>query len=93
VSSRYVGRRALRGALLPLTHWEFFGATSLVEVTGYLEVAKPGSYELAASSEDRFVLWLQDWWLHMAEADTVASPGLPPDAWTARVNFTDPGEF
>lgn len=79
--------------VFPLTHWEFFGATSLVEVAGYIQVDTAGVHQLAASSEDRFVLWLQDWWLHMqAEADP-GSLGLTPDAWTARVNFTQPGEL
>lgn len=89
---RYVGRRTLKPPVFPLTHWEFFGATSLVELVGYLDVSAPGDYVIAASSEDRFVLWLQDWWLHMQEEDAPASAVLGDNSWTARVNFTAPGE-
>jgi hypothetical protein len=57
----------------------------MVELTGYLDVQVPGTYVLAASSEDRFVLWLQDWWLHMQEAEWGYA------TWTVRANFTAPG--
>jgi hypothetical protein len=78
--------------MFPLTRWEFFGATSIVELVGYLDVSAPGDYVIAASSEDRFVLWLQDWWLHMQEADSQAAAVLAGNSWTAGVNFTAPGE-
>jgi hypothetical protein len=84
---RYVARKALKPPGFPITRWEFYGSTSLMEATAYVDVSVPGVYELAASSEDRFVLWLQDWWLHMQEA-----PERGPGSWTARVNFEAPGE-
>jgi hypothetical protein len=88
---RFVGRKVVKPQAFPITRWEFYGSTSLVEMAGYLEVPALGSYEFAVSSEDRFVLWLQDWWLHMQEADDEAT-GLPPGSWTAKVNFAAKGE-
>lgn len=88
---RFVGRKVIKPQAFPITRWEFYGSTSLVEVAGYLEVPAPGSYEFAVSSEDRFVLWLQDWWLHMQEAGDDAT-GLPSGSWTTRVNFAARGE-
>jgi hypothetical protein len=86
-ATRYVARKALKPPGFPITRWEFYGSTSLLEATAYLDVSVPGVYELAASSEDRFMLWLQDWWLHMREA-----PERGPGSWIARINFVAPGE-
>lgn len=85
VARRYVARKAFKPSAFPISHWEFTGATAMVELTGYLDVQVPGTYVLAAFSEDRFVLWLQDWWLHMQEAEWGYA------TWTARANFTAPG--
>lgn len=84
-ATRYVARKALKPPGFPITRWEFYGSTSLLEATAYLDVSVPGVYELAASSEDRFMLWLQDWWLHMQEAEWGYA------TWTVRANFTAPG--
>lgn len=88
---RYVGRKAIKPQAFPITRWEFYGATSLVEITGYLDISTPGAYDLGISSEDRFVVWLQDWWLHMQEA--APGEGLAPGWWRQRVNFASPGEL
>ncbi len=87
---RYVARKTVKPQAFPLTRWEFFGSTSLLEMAGYLDVPTPGSYEIAATSEDRFVVWLQDWWLHRKEAS--ADSGLPQGSWKARANFATSGE-
>lgn len=84
----YVSRKAVKPpSAFPINRWEFTGATAMVELTGYLDVQVPGTYVLAASSEDRFVLWLQDWWLHMQEAEWGYA------TWTVRANFTAPGLY
>jgi hypothetical protein len=91
----FVARKALNtSAPFPLSDWEFFGYTSLVEVEGFVVVQNPGNYSLAVSSKDKFILWLQDKWLAMRVIGE-AGPGLGLDAdvWTAGVLFTQPGEL
>jgi hypothetical protein len=90
----FVARKALNtSSPFPLSDWEFFGYTSLVEVEGFVVVQNPGNYSIAASSKDKFIVWLQDKWLSMREIGE-AGPGLglEPEAWTAGVLFTEPGE-
>ncbi|WIA34710.1 hypothetical protein OEZ86_013021 [Tetradesmus obliquus] len=91
----FVARKALNtSSPFPLSDWEFFGYTSLVEVEGFVAVQNPGNYSLAVSSKDKFVVWLQDKWLAM-RAIGEAGPGLGVDAeaWTAGVLFTQPGLY
>lgn len=91
----FVARKALNtSSPFPLSDWEFFGYTSLVEVEGFVAVQNPGNYSLAVSSKDKFVVWLQDKWLAMraiGEAGPVL--GVDAEAWTAGVLFTQPGEL
>jgi hypothetical protein len=90
----FVARKALNtSSPFPLSDWEFFGYTSLVEVEGFVVVQNPGNYSLAVASKDKFVVWLQEKWLSMSEIGE-AGPGLglEPEAWTAGVLFTASGE-
>lgn len=65
-----------------------------MEVEGFVVVDSPGNYSLAAESDDRFIVWLDDKWLMMRQAgDAGDSMGLPAAAWLADVCFQSAGEW
>lgn len=83
----YVASKALFAPYFPLINWEFYGATSLVEVLGFVVITSPGDYSIAAISQDKFLVWLNDKWLVMKGVDHGGSVGLRSSAWTADVQF------
>lgn len=88
----FVYRRSLTYPFLPLSDWEFYGDASLVEIEGYLVVDDAGNYSIAVTSDDRFVVWLEDKWLMMQQTgETGTGVGLPDSAWVVGVDFKSAG--
>lgn len=88
----FVARKAVMAPHFPLSNWEFYGPTSLVKVEGFVMVDSPGNYSIAAASDDKFIVWLDDKWLQMQQiGDAGAAVGLPAAAWVAGVHFRDAG--
>jgi hypothetical protein len=78
----------------PITSWEFTGPTTLVEIQGFLEVVNPGVYGFSVSSNDRFLVWLQDKWLSLGQVGPEgAGLGLQPGDWVTSVEFKAAGEL